>query len=110
MIETAAALTNLDAILAVVGLDAVYIGPSDLSLALGRRAKFDQEDPVVLEAITHVGRVARAAGKIAGIHNGYPPYAKRMIALGFNFVTVGTDTMFLVDGSRRMLAELRAGP
>ncbi len=109
MIETAGALDNLDAILAVEGLDAVYIGPSDLSLALGRKPKFDQEDPLVLDAITHIGRATRAAGKIAGIHNGYPPYAKRMIGLGFNFVTVGTDTMFLVDGSRRMLTELREG-
>jgi 4-hydroxy-2-oxoheptanedioate aldolase len=109
MIETAGALENLDAILAVEGLDAIYIGPSDLSLALGRPAKFDQEDPLVLDAITHVAKTTRTAGKIAGIHNGYPPYAKRMIGLGFNFVTVGTDTMFLADGSRGMLAQLRGG-
>ncbi|HEX3983058.1 MAG TPA: aldolase/citrate lyase family protein [Acidisoma sp.] len=107
MIETRGALDNLDAILAVDGLDAVYIGPSDLSLALGREPRFDQDDPVVLDAILEIGRKARVAGKIAGIHNGYPPYAKRMIANGFNFVTVGTDTMFLTDGSRGMLAEMR---
>ena len=109
MIETRGALANLDAILAVDGLDAVYIGPSDLSLALGRPPRFDQDDPTVLEAIFDVGRRARAAGKIAGIHNGYPPYAKRMIAAGFNFVTVGTDVMFLADGARAMLAEIRDG-
>jgi 4-hydroxy-2-oxoheptanedioate aldolase len=109
MIETRGALANLDAILAVDGLDAVYIGPSDLSLALGCQPRFDQDDPTVLEAILDIGRRARAAGRIAGIHNGYPPYAKRMIAAGFNFVTVGTDTMFLADGSRSMLTELREG-
>jgi 4-hydroxy-2-oxoheptanedioate aldolase len=110
MIETRGALDNLDAILAVDGLDAVYIGPSDLSLALGRPPRFDQDDPVVLEAILDVGRRTRAAGRIAGIHNGYPPYARRMIAAGFNFVTVGTDTMFLADGSRAMLAQIRDDP
>jgi 4-hydroxy-2-oxoheptanedioate aldolase len=109
MIETRGALANLDAILAVDGLDAVYIGPSDLSLALGCQPRFDQDDPTVLEAILDIGRRARAAGRIAGIHNGYPPYAKRMIAAGFNFVTVGTDTMFLADGSSSMLTELREG-
>lgn len=107
MIETAGALANLDAILTVPGLDAVYVGPSDLSLALGRPPGFDQEDPKVLDAILEIARKTRAAGKIAGIHNGYPPYARRMIAAGYNFVTVGTDTMFLAGGSRAMLAEVR---
>ena len=41
MIETAQALDNLDAIMSVEGLDAIYIGPSDLSLALGCRPVFD---------------------------------------------------------------------
>lgn len=109
MIETAGALSNLDAILAVPGLDAVYVGPSDLSLALGRPPSFDQEDPKVLDAILEIARKTRAAGKIAGIHNGYPPYARRMIAAGYNFVTVGTDTMFLAGGARAMLAEMREG-
>jgi len=45
MIETAQALDNLDAILSVEGLDAVYIGPSDLSLSLGCRPVFDDVDP-----------------------------------------------------------------
>jgi 4-hydroxy-2-oxoheptanedioate aldolase len=110
MIETVGALANLDAILAVDGLDAVYIGPSDLSIALGYPPKFDQEEPRVLEAITHIGRTARAAGKVAGIHNGYPAYARRMIDLGFNFVTVGTDALFLADGSKSMLAALKREP
>ena len=45
MIETAQALDNLDDILSVEGLDAVYIGPSDLSLSLGCRPVFDDVDP-----------------------------------------------------------------
>lgn len=107
MIETAGALANLDAILAVPGLDAVYVGPSDLSLALGAPPRLDQEEPVVLDAILHIAKSCRAAGKIAGIHNGFPPYATRMIAAGYNFVTVGSDTNFLAEGARSMLAEMR---
>ncbi|GAB0118610.1 HpcH/HpaI aldolase family protein [Acidisoma sp. 7E03] len=107
MIETPSALANLDAILAVSGIDAVYVGPSDLSLALGRTPRLDQEDPAVMAAIAEIGRKARAAGKIAGIHNARPTYAKRMIALGYNFVSVGSDTLFIAEGARGMLAEMR---
>ena len=58
MIETKQALDNLDDIMSVKGLDAVYIGPSDLSLALGCTPTFDDVDPPVVEAIDHI--LARA--------------------------------------------------
>ena len=54
MIETAQALDNLDDILSVEGLDAIYIGPSDLSLALGCRPVFDDPDPKAVQAIEHI--------------------------------------------------------
>src|SRR6478735_2699113 len=60
MIETAQALDNLDAIMSVEGLDAVYIGPSDLSLALGCRPVFDDVDPKAQEAIDHILERAKA--------------------------------------------------
>ena len=72
MIETAQALDNLDAIMSVEGLDAVYIGPSDLSLALGCRPVFDDVDPKAQEAIDHILERAKAHGLVAGIHNGTP--------------------------------------
>ena len=55
MIETAQALDNLDAILSVEGLDAIYIGPSDLSLALGCTPTFDDVDPKAAQAIDQLG-------------------------------------------------------
>ena len=70
MIETAQALDNLDAILSVEGLDAIYIGPSDLSLALGCRPVFDDVDPPVAQAIDHILERATAHGLKAGVHNG----------------------------------------
>ena len=70
MIETAQALDNLDAILSVEGLDAIYIGPSDLSLALGCRPVFDDPDPKAVQAIDHILERAKAHGVVAGIHNG----------------------------------------
>src|SRR6195952_4282952 len=86
MIETAKALDNLDAILSVEGLDAIYIGPSDLSLALGCRPTFDDVDPKAAEAIDHILERATAHGVKAGIHNGDPNVALRRVGKGFRFV------------------------
>src|SRR4030095_649275 len=82
MIETAQALDNLDGILSVEGLDAIYIGPSDLSLALGCKPTFDDVDPPVAQAIDHILARAKAHGLVAGIHNGSPPRALARIAQG----------------------------
>jgi 4-hydroxy-2-oxoheptanedioate aldolase len=108
MIETAQALDNLDAILSVEGLDAVYIGPSDLSLALGCRPTFDDVEPKVAQAIDHILERARAHGLVAGIHNGSPEAARARVAKGFRFVTVGSDARILAAGSQQILQRMRA--
>lgn len=108
MIETAQALDNLDAILSVEGLDAVYIGPSDLSLALGCKPTFDDVDPKVAQAIDHILDRARAHGLVAGIHNGTPEVALARAAKGFRFVTVGSDARLLAAGSQQILSRMRA--
>ena len=107
MIETAQALDNLDAILSVEGLDAVYIGPSDLSLALGCRPVFDDVDDKVAQAIDHIVERARAHGVQAGVHNGRPDVARARIAKGFRFVTVSSDARILAAGSQELLAAMR---
>jgi 4-hydroxy-2-oxoheptanedioate aldolase len=109
MIETAQALDNLDRILAVEGLDAIYIGPSDLSLALGCKPVFDDVEPKVAEAIDHVLARAKAHGLVAGIHNGTPETALARSAKGFRFVTVASDARLMAAGARQVLGQLRAG-
>jgi 4-hydroxy-2-oxoheptanedioate aldolase len=108
MIETAQALDNLDAILAVEGLDAIYIGPSDLSLALGCKPTFDDLEAKAAQAIDHILERAQAHGVVAGIHNGRPDVAKARIAKGFRFVTVSSDARLLAAGSQQILGEMRA--
>lgn len=110
MIETAQALDNLDAILSVEGLDAVYIGPSDLSLSLGCRPVFDDVDPPVTQAIDHILARAQAHGVQAGIHNGRADVALARIAKGFRFVTVGSDARLMAAGSQQVLAQMRGKP
>ncbi len=107
MIETAQALDNLDAILGVEGLDAIYIGPSDLSLALGCKPVFDDVEPKVAQAIAHIVERARAHGVQAGVHNGRPDVALARIANGFRFVTVSSDARILASGSQELLAAMR---
>jgi 4-hydroxy-2-oxoheptanedioate aldolase len=106
MIETAQALDNLDAILSVEGLDAIYIGPSDLSLALGCKPVFDDVEPKVAQAIRHIAERAKAHGVTAGVHNGRPDVALARIALGFRFVTLGSDARLLASGSQELLAAM----
>lgn len=109
MIETAQALDNLDDILSVEGLDAVYIGPSDLSLSLGCRPLFDDVDPKAQQAIDHILERARAHGLVAGIHNGRADVALARVAKGFQFVTVSSDARLLASGSQQLLSQMRAG-
>ena len=108
MIETREALDNLDDILSVEGLDAIYIGPSDLSLSLGCRPVFDDVDPPVVEAMAHICDRARAHGVVAGVHNGRADVARSRIGQGFRFVTVGSDARFLATGSQELLGAMRA--
>lgn len=109
MIETATALNNLDAILSVPGLDAIYIGPSDLSLALGCTPTFDDLDPKAAEAVDHILARAKAHGVVAGIHNGSTEAALRRIAKGFQFVTIGSDARLMAAGAQQVVAGMRAG-
>ncbi|MES2960040.1 MAG: aldolase/citrate lyase family protein [Pseudomonadota bacterium] len=108
MIETAQALDNLDAIMSVEGLDAIYIGPSDLSLALGCRPVFDDVDPPVAQAIDHILERATAHGIKAGVHNGIAEGALARIAKGFRFVTIGSDARLMAAGSQQVLTKMRA--
>lgn len=109
MIETAQALENLDAILAVEGLDAVYVGPADLSLALGCKPTFDAVEPKVAQAIEHIAARATAHGVMAGIHTGSAPTALARAALGYRFVTVGTDARLLAAAAKQAVDAFRRG-
>lgn len=109
MIETAKALDNLDDILSVEGLDAIYIGPSDLSLALGCTPTFDDVDPKAAEAIDHILARAKAHGVVAGIHNGSTAAALKRIEKGFQFVTVSSDARLMAAGAQQVVATMRAG-
>ncbi|MCA9839488.1 MAG: hypothetical protein KC422_21440 [Trueperaceae bacterium] len=95
MIETAQALDNLDAILSVDGLDAIYVGPADLSQSLGGPPGADWEEGKAADAVLHIVERAKAHGIYAGIHTGSVNYARKMIEKGYQFVTLQSDLGFL---------------
>lgn len=107
MIETAAALEDLDAILATPDLDGIYVGPSDLAAALGCPPVLDPVEPKVVAAVEHILASAKQAGRWAGIHTGAPAYAKRMHELGFDFISLASDSRLLALKAQESLAEIR---
>ncbi|MCW8305828.1 aldolase/citrate lyase family protein [Acidiphilium sp. PA] len=108
MIETKQAVGVLDDILAVPGIDAVYIGPNDLALTLGMAPQFDPTHPTMMEAIEHILARAKHHGKRAAIHTGSAGYAKMMVGKGFDLVTVGSDSRFIAQGAAEAVAAFRA--
>ena len=95
MIETVTAQANLDAILAVEGLDGVFVGPSDLSITLSQGARLEAGAGHVIDAVDVIGSKARKAGKIAGVYAFDVDKARSFVDLGFTFTAVGSDLMVL---------------
>lgn len=107
MIETAEALKNLDDILSVPGVDAIYVGPSDLSLALGCTPKLDQTEAPVVEAQRRIVEACRRHRVVAGIHNATAAYARQMIDIGYQFVTLASDSRFLAAKAAEAVQAVR---
>jgi len=104
MIETRSALEHLEAILAVPGLDVVFVGPADLSQALGGGPGADWTEGLVLPVLERIIRLARVAGVPAGIFCRSAAYAARMVAEGFSFVTLNSDVAYVEAGAAAALA------
>lgn len=107
MIETAQGLENLAEIAATPHLDGLYIGPADLSVALGLPPNTEPTDPKFFEAVDHILAAATANNKIACIHARTPDYTKRMLAKGFRFATVGNDTNLLGGAAKAITAAFK---
>ncbi len=109
MIETQEAMANLDEIAATPGLDGLYIGPSDLSMAHGEAPVLDHFDGPIVPLIARIREAAHAAGKVAGLHGASAEYAIRMLSEGFDMVTPTSDIRLVAAGSAQMVADIKAG-
>jgi len=106
-IETVSAVKNINEILAVDGVDAVYIGPADLGMSI-RAASSDNNVPTLEESLDIVLEAAKKAGKPAGIFC-MTGNIDKMIEKGFKFVSVGTDDSFLLSGAREAVQKAQEG-
>ena len=108
MIETKEALEKLDEILDTPNLDGVYIGPAELSLAVGEEPGFDRpENTKAYKEILRILESAKKRNLLAGLHNGTAEYANKMIKKGFNLVTVGSDSRYITSGAKSDLEKLK---
>ena len=108
MIETREGLENLDAICATPGLDAVYIGPADLSFALGLTPRGDNPDPLHMATCDKIREAAHRHGKKAAMHCMSAAFAAGAIKRGFDLVMLTSDLNCLVAGVRKQLDDLKA--
>lgn len=108
MIETPDGLRNVEQICATPGLDGVYVGPSDLRLAVGGRTP---NDPAVGEeferAVAAVASTAIEAGIAAGIHTPSGDVAAERLSQGYTFATVASDLVHLEQVAAGHLATAR---
>lgn len=108
MIETAQGLANVEEICATSGLDGVYVGPSDLMLALGGAFPGDPEFASEFEAaLTRVREAAAAAGIAAGIHTPDGTSAAKRLAEGYTFASISSDLTHLEASAAAHLAASR---
>ena len=107
MVETRRAVGALDEILAVDGLDGVFVGPSDLSVTFSDGKKIAPLDAGLDNTIAAIAAKAIAAGRFAGAFAASPQRARQFAGMGYRLIALGADSMYLDGGARAMLAAAR---
>merc|ERR1711972_709169 len=105
-IETATAVQNIEEIAAVDGVDALFVGPSDLSASLGHIGNPGHPDvrKTIGETFKRIGATGKASGFLTANHDD----CRWALTLGCNFVAVGSDMQMLTAASRSAAADFHA--
>ena len=107
MIETAESMENLDAIMSVEGLDAIYVGPNDLAISLGNPPSPEPVADNVIEAIDEILAAAARNNVKAGIHCPHGASALDKFNKGFRFATIANDARLLAMAAKTETAIAR---
>jgi len=91
MIETLEGIEKMEEIISTPGVDAAYIGPTDLALSLGLPAVMDNEDPKHVAVVTRILETCKKHNVIAGIHTASSKFTQRFIDQGFQMVMLVAD-------------------
>lgn len=102
--ETLGCLEHIDEIARMEGVDGIFIGPYDLSIALGKPAQMDS--PELVQAISHVVEVCHKHGKLAMIYAGSAAATKKFFEEGFDCVACGMDAIWLIESIQRLVKEV----
>lgn len=105
--ETVTAMENLQEIAAVEGVDAVFIGPSDLSASMGHIGNPDH--PEVVAAIENGLKIINDAGKAGGLLCINPAKAHNYVEKGAKFVGIGVDTLLLSNAAKQLAESFKSG-
>src|SRR5471030_263270 len=108
MIQTKEGIANLDAICATPGLDAVYIGPADLSFALGMPPRADNPDPLHMATCDKILAAAHKAGIKCVMHCASAAFAAGAVKRGFDMVMLNSDVSCMVAGVKTLMDEFKA--
>ncbi len=103
MVETRQALDAVDAICSTPGLDGVFVGPSDLSISLSNGESNDTQLDDTQKAIRAIATAAKRANIVCGIYCANMELARKYASLGYQFLTVGSDSNYLASGIDRYL-------
>lgn len=106
-VESGLAVDNAAEIAAMDGVDVLFVGPADLSHALGIPGRFDE--PAFQAALRTVADAAAGSGKAAGILLRSASEAAAYLELGYRFLGIGSDGAFVIDGARAALEAAGAG-
>ena len=104
-LETPAAIAQLEAIVAVPGVDAVFLGPADLSAAMGHPG--NPMHPAVLDLMSQAVQRCKAAGTPVGTVGGTPEVVAQYRATGFDFVAISSDLGLMMRGAQASITALR---
>ena len=105
MIESVQAVENLDAICSVPGIDAVFVGPNDLTNSMG--IPEERDNPAFIEIVQKIVDVAARHGVAAGAHFAKLSHAKRLIEQGGRFIPFSNDGVLIQAGVAEFLSALR---
>ncbi len=108
MIETREALLALDDIVSVDGIDGIFFGPGDFSIAWSGGKTMNPVLDEMMPAVAEIGQKAKAAGKIAGMYMGDPGLCGRYAAMGYSFFAIGDEQRYMADGAANLIMEMRA--
>ncbi len=107
MIETSAALGALDGILDTPGIDGIFVGPSDFSIAWSNGVTINPTLESMMETVASIAERARKAGKYAAIYVVEPAIAGRVVSMGYQLLAMGAEHKLIALGAENLLKSVR---